>query len=99
MAYYVPTAPDHKFLSVFIKKLCLERGVEIPPATPDGIEITRRYKDGQIITFVLNHNNSRIEMEAPGTAVLIGNKVEQGRLSLDPFDVAIFSSNDSFDTV
>ena len=65
-AYYIATDPDASYLEGFLKHICATAGI-IAEDMPEGIEVTRRCKDGKTYTFVLNHNDTR-------STVNVGNK-------------------------
>lgn len=61
-AWYVASSPDKSFLADFAAMLVKQAGIESVLAAPEGIEATRRVKDGQAYTMILNHNDSETEV-------------------------------------
>jgi len=55
-AWYVATSPENRFLQGFLGNLCADKGIAplLPPH--EGIEVSRRVKDGRAYLFILNHN-------------------------------------------
>lgn len=77
-AWYVGSDPEAAFLQGLLAHICAEQGVRPLLTTPDGIEVTQRAKDGQTITFVLNHNSEPIEVDLgsiAGHELLSGKKL------------------------
>ncbi|GAA4842997.1 beta-galactosidase [Paenibacillus vulneris] len=56
-AWYVATSPDAEFMDHLLFSLCKENGIEPLLVAPEGVEVTRRSKEGRQFTFVLNHND------------------------------------------
>jgi len=56
-----------------------------------GIEAVQRDVPGGSILFLLNHSDASVEIAVPGDAVSLngGKPMTDGRLHLDPRDVAI----------
>lgn len=56
-AWYVATSPEAGFLNGFLAKLCADKHVKpLLKAGPEGLEASRRTKNGQDVLFLLNHN-------------------------------------------
>jgi beta-galactosidase len=62
-AYYIASDPEEGFVSDFIEELCGINGLEAPFKTPAGVELTQRVKEDTTYTFVLNHNNSAVQID------------------------------------
>ena len=63
----------------------------------DGVEATRRYKDGQRYLFLLNHGDRevRVAADGAGTELLTGSEVEAGeKLMLPATGVVVLRSHD-----
>ncbi|WP_028551236.1 beta-galactosidase [Paenibacillus sp. UNC451MF] len=56
-AWYVATSPNAEFMDRLLLSICRDSGIEPLLHAPEGIEVTRRTKQGQQFTFVLNHND------------------------------------------
>lgn len=55
-AYYVASDPESSFLDGLVDKIAADKGIEQTLVTPDGVEVSRRVKDGISYLFVLNFN-------------------------------------------
>ncbi|WP_034342448.1 beta-galactosidase [Deinococcus misasensis] len=63
-AYYVATSPEETFLQGLIRHVCKEKGIAgLLPEVPEGLEITRRSKDGKDYVFLLNHKPTKITVD------------------------------------
>ena len=63
-AWYVASSPDAAFLERFLGTLCAEKNIRpLVKAAPEGVECSRRVKDGRGILFLLNHNAEPKEVE------------------------------------
>ncbi|GBF75230.1 beta-galactosidase [Paenibacillus sp. 598K] len=54
-AYYIASSPDADFLQGLLANLCEDKGIRPLLPRSEGIEVTRRVKDGRELLFVLNH--------------------------------------------
>ncbi|MEC0206131.1 beta-galactosidase [Paenibacillus lautus] len=54
-AWYVATSPEPKFLKDLMQTICIDHGIEPVLKAPEGVEVTKRVKEGVEFTFVLNH--------------------------------------------
>jgi beta-galactosidase len=61
-AYYIASDPEESFIGGFIEHLCSERDISSPIKVPEGVEVTQRYKDHRVYTFILNHNDYAVEI-------------------------------------
>jgi beta-galactosidase len=59
-AWYVASSPESAFLQGFLANLCEQAGVKPLLPTPEGVEVSRRTKDGRSLLFLLNHNKSAV---------------------------------------
>ncbi|WP_145319063.1 beta-galactosidase [Paenibacillus xylanexedens] len=57
-AWYVASDPDERFLDGLLGQLAAAKNVESLLATPEGVEVSARTKDGKPYLFVMNHNAS-----------------------------------------
>lgn len=55
-AYYVASDPESSFLDGLVDKIAADKGIEQNLVTPEGVEVSRRVKDGISYLFVLNFN-------------------------------------------
>ncbi|MFB9331058.1 beta-galactosidase [Paenibacillus aurantiacus] len=76
-AYYVASSPEASFLQGFLGELCAQRGIQALPGAGQGVEVTRRVKDGRSYLFVLNHNAEAvsIDLKHGGTDLLSGQSL------------------------
>ncbi|MCL6457926.1 MAG: beta-galactosidase [Gorillibacterium sp.] len=77
-AWYVASSPEASFLQGLLAKICLDKGIKPLLVTPDGVEVTKRTKNDQSYTFLLNHNAAPAtihlpESEVEATDLLTGN--------------------------
>jgi beta-galactosidase len=75
-AWYVASSPDQEFLKGLVAHLCEQKGIEPLLQTPQGVEVSRRTKEGKTFTFLLNHN-------AAEQTVDIGAQVQKDLLTGD----------------
>lgn len=74
-----------------------EAGLTGSYARIDGVEATRRYKDGQRYLFLLNHGDRevRVATDRTGTELITGSQVEAGaKLVLPATGVVVLRSDD-----
>ncbi|MGO4545666.1 beta-galactosidase [Paenibacillus sp. 2TAB23] len=83
-AWYIASSPDQHFLQSLIANICKDKGIEPLLATPNGVEVTRRSKDGKAYTFVLNHNadEAEVELGAQPRPELLSGEVVSGAYRL-----------------
>jgi beta-galactosidase len=62
-AWYVASDPEQPFLDALLAHICAEQGIAPLLTPPSGVEITRRTKNGQAFTFLLNHNDEPAEVQ------------------------------------
>lgn len=74
-AYYVASDPEPAFIDGLLERLCADKGVLPLLDTPEGVEVTRRVKDGEEFLFVMNHNAepSTYELDGRYTNLLNGD--------------------------
>jgi beta-galactosidase len=81
----------------YVRTAIEEAGLTGSYARIDGVEATRRYKDGQRYLFLLNHGDRevRVAADGAGTDLLTGSKVEAGaKLVLPATGVVVLRSDD-----
>jgi beta-galactosidase len=90
-AYYVASDPEDAFLDKLYGDILQQHGIAPALETPQGVEITARYKDERPITFVLNHNAQpvRVDLNSRTLCDLLTGQTVSGTLSLDGYGVAI----------
>jgi beta-galactosidase len=91
-ALYVATDVDSDLLRDLLLTLCDQTGISAPFVAPQGVEVTRRSKDGRTFTFVLNHAAAEETISLPGTyRDLITGQELAGTHTLAPKDVLILA--------
>lgn len=91
-AWYIGTDPEEAWLTQHIGDLAERSGAEPVMQTPDGVEVTRRIKGEQHLTFVLNHRAEEVGIDLEGDYLerLSGNRVS-GPSVLPPYGVWILT--------
>ena len=64
-AYYVATLPDNAFMQRFLKKVCVDQGVESVMEAPENVEAVVRSNERDEFLFVMNHNYEAVEITLP----------------------------------
>lgn len=74
-AYYVGTRSSEAFYRKFIRNCMEEKGIRPVLETPEGVEVTERFKEDRSILFVLNHNNhsESVQLRDRRKELLTGN--------------------------
>jgi beta-galactosidase len=79
-AWYVASSPEPAFLEGFLYRLCADKNIRpLVKKAPEGVECSRRVKDGRGVLFLLNHNAEGREVELHEgryTDLLNGGSVE-----------------------
>jgi beta-galactosidase len=90
-AEYVGTQLDPAALAELVITACKRVGVSPVMQVAGGVEAVRRDVPGGSILFLLNHGDASVEIRVPGDAVWLngGKALTDGRLHLEPRDVAI----------
>jgi len=90
-AYYVGTEPEDSFLRDFMKALCREKKIKASILVPNGVEVTKRWKEDQSYTFILNHKNTSavIDLGKGNYRDLITGSKRSGNVELEPKGVWI----------
>mgnify|MGYP000991412825 FL=1 len=81
-AWYVASSPDGAFLERFLASLCADKGIRpLVKAAPEGVECSRRVKDGRGVLFLLNHNadTKEVELHAGRYTDLLSGETVEGR--------------------
>lgn len=95
-AYYIATDPEERFIDDFILTICEEKGIRAVLSAGAGVEITRRTKGERQFTFILNHNDTAVNVEL-GEGIftnLLTHQTVSGEISLPARDVAILQNID-----
>lgn len=90
-AYYIASDPEPAFLEAFYGQLIAQRGLTTW-SSPAGVEVTQRHKNGQAITFVLNHNAEPVSVPLPTNQRfinLLNDETITEALALGAYDAAI----------
>jgi beta-galactosidase len=56
-AWYIASDPEQEMLERLMVHICQGKGIEPLLDAPEGVEVTRRRKDGRSFTFLLNHSD------------------------------------------
>jgi hypothetical protein len=85
------TQLDPAALAQLVITACKRVGVSPVMQVAEGIEAVRRDVPGGSILFLMNHTDASVEIKVPGDAFSLngGKAMTDGRLHLDPRDVAI----------
>ncbi|WNR46818.1 beta-galactosidase [Paenibacillus roseipurpureus] len=92
LAYYVATSPEKPFLVKLLEYICKEKGIEsLLPFQQQGIEASRRVKDGRNYLFLINHNNTSFVANTglPSSFELLSGKRVTQNIELPAHGVAI----------
>lgn len=98
-AWYVGSSPEPAFLQGLLGKLCADAGIEPELKTSEGLEVSRRTKDGASLLFLLNHNRDAATAELGGrtmTDALTGETVK-GTVEVPGYGVAILIEDNGVD--
>lgn len=90
-AYYIAAEMDDAFLMDFYRALCEQKGIGSLMETPEGVEVQRRCQADTSFLFVLNHNESEVQVNL-GTSVyrdMLEGERQKGVVDLPPYGVLI----------
>ncbi|MCR8658604.1 beta-galactosidase [Paenibacillus endoradicis] len=94
-AWYVATSPEPAFLQGLLAHICEAKGISAPITPISGVEVSTRVSpQGQPLLFILNHNDTAVQVELGqwhGIELISGNAVEQ-QLTLDAKAVCIIET-------
>lgn len=92
-AYYIASDPEMAFLDMFYGQLIEAYNLD-QWQTPEGVEITQRFKDDKTLIFVLNHNGHEVSLDVPGLngVDLLTDETVSQQLQLPAYGVAILQS-------
>ena len=90
-AYYVASDPEISFLDGLVDKIAADKGIEQTLVTPDGVEVSRRVKDGISYLFVLNFNKEACSYDLGDVQVedLLTGTAHQGTIQIEGRGVQI----------
>jgi beta-galactosidase len=92
-SYYLGTRPEAGLLENLLVDVCGAAGVTALPGVPEGVEVVARQGETGRYLFVLNHNNSAVEIELPYEAVnLLGKGERANRFTLGAYDVLLLTA-------
>lgn len=94
-SYYIATDPEEKFIKNFIKNVCDEKGIAPALNVPEGVEVTKRYKNNKEFTFILNHNESEVKINLKNNKYLelLSDKMIEKEISLKAKDLLILEKD------
>jgi beta-galactosidase len=88
-AYYVGTCPNAAFLTDFVHTICEEKEVKPLLVTPEGVEVTKRSKEGKSYLFIMNHNADKVIIEVGEYKELLTGKEIKDTIAVEGNGVAI----------
>lgn len=90
-AYYIASSPEGRFIKDFMRFLCDDKRIYAPMDVPEGVEVTKRVKNGREYIFLLNHNDYEVQIKVNGDTYfdLIIGEEKRGEIKLPGKDVAI----------
>ncbi len=90
-AYYVASDPETSFLDGLVDKIRADKGIGQTLVTPDGVEVSRRVKDGISYLFVLNFNKEACSYDLGDVQVedLLTGTDHQGTIQIEGHGVQI----------
>jgi beta-galactosidase len=95
-AWYVAASPDPAFLKDLTTHLAASHKIEPLLETPQGVEVTRRAKEGQAFFFIMNHNPrpETINLSRLKGLDLLSNEKVSGLQEIPPRGVIILKAAD-----
>lgn len=90
-AYYIASDPEPAFIHDFFANLIEAYGLSAPLVVPAGVEVTGRVKDQKEYIFVLNHNDTGVELNMEKSEYMdhLSGNVVKGLVWLEKKDVMI----------
>ncbi|HEX2927809.1 MAG TPA: beta-galactosidase [Ruminiclostridium sp.] len=94
-SYYVASDTEQRFLNDLMEYLCSSKEIRGPIKPINGVEVTQRYKNNKIFTFVLNHNDYpvKVDLGGEGFKELLTGQNTGDSLVLEQKGVAILESD------
>ena len=93
-AWYVATAAEDRLLADLAGKIIDQLGLKAPLEVPQGVEVTRRVKEGRDVLFVISHlmDETTIDLgPGPRTELLTGAQL-RGSVTLPAGDVLVLQN-------
>ncbi|MFE9441044.1 beta-galactosidase [Streptomyces sp. NPDC006602] len=89
--WYVATLPDASTLAALLDRIRAEAGVAPVRVTPEGVEAVLRRGSEADYLFLINHGDqgAEVEVAAQATELLAGKRLDGGRVTVAPGDVAV----------
>lgn len=89
-AIYIGTRPEQRFIEGLVKFYAEKAGVQPILLVPEGVEVTKREKNGNEYVFLLNFNGYDVNIELKDEYYeLITQKILGGKATLAPKEVMI----------
>lgn len=90
-AWYIASDPDEAFLTQFLARIAVRKGIEPLLDTPRDVEVTARVKGERQFLFILNHNEQTetIQLGAEPYRELLSGQTLSGAIQLKANDVLI----------
>jgi beta-galactosidase len=89
--WYLATLPDASTLAALLDRIRAEAGVAPVRVTPEGVEAVLRRGSEADYLFLINHGDqgAEVEVAAQATELLAGKRLDGGRVTVAPGDVAV----------
>ncbi|AJG98277.1 hypothetical protein LF65_01673 [Clostridium beijerinckii] len=93
--YYIGCDLEQEVLNKLLEEIALKSGIKpLIPNNIEGVEVVSKEKNGRKYIIVMNHNGYEVEIHLSGTyKELISNIDIDGKLMLNPYEVAILETN------
>ncbi|RXS90457.1 beta-galactosidase [Geobacillus sp. PK12] len=96
-AWYIATSPEDQFLEELLMFICAEKGIQPLIEKVEGVEVSKRVKNGYAYLFLLNHNAHEVvvpigKMEARD--IITGRTVAE-QINLPRYGVAILEYSET----
>lgn len=97
--YYIASDPEDRFLDYLYASILQRHSIAPTFVASEGVEITARYKNGQPIWFVLNHNPYSVTVDFDGRNFhdLLTNESIRERAALEGYGVRILVDDEPQD--
>lgn len=83
-AWYAATELDDEGRAYMLNAVFQPRGIKAPIDAPAGVEVGQRVKDGRTFTFLINHNDAPVKVDAPKGKDLLSGAALGGTATLPP---------------
>ncbi|MDD4744100.1 MAG: Beta-galactosidase C-terminal domain, partial [Eubacteriales bacterium] len=93
-AWYVASDAEERLLSDLAGLIAAQCGIEPPLAVPEGVEVTRRVKDGREVLFVISwlDKPAAVDLGSVRCTDLLSGRELSGSVELAPGDSLILQS-------